>query len=1407
MNALDPTDDDDALTPAMLALLEQACDRFAAAWKAGKRPVLEDYLSALPPGGHPVLFRELLALELAYRHRAGERPGPGEYRERFPEYRAAVDVAWAQPDSAPERPLAADSDETTSPEEPPAVPGGPALAAVPGPTVSVRPPNPPPDPLLGSIIASRYKLRQEIGEGGMGSVYHAVQMQPVKRQVALKLIKAGMDSRTVLARFESERQALALMDHPNIAKVLDAGATEDRRPFFVMELVKGVPLTEYCDQHRLGLPERLALFRQICSAVHHAHQKGIIHRDLKPTNILVESHDGHPVPKVIDFGLAKATSGLQLSEHSLFTAFGTVAGTPLYMAPEQASFNALDVDTRADIYSLGVILYELLTGSTPIRRESIQRAALDEILRVIRDVEPPTPSSRISTSEALPAIAATRQTEPARLGRFVRGDLDWIVMKALAKERQRRYESAIALAQDVERFTNHEPVSAGPPTAMYRLRKFVRRNRPQVVAASFVLLALIAGIIGTTLGLLEARRQQGMAVAEFHQKEKARRAEAQQRRLADEQRRLADEQRRLAVEQRRQAEKRLSQIEKANAILGSIFKDLNPYNIEDPEKPLAFRLGERLDQATAEIEGEAIGDSLTVARMQMNLGACHRSLNQQEKAAALFSKARATFMAELGPDHPETLESMERLALAYRGIDGKAREAMALFEESLRRRKATLGPDHPDTLSSMDGLASVCGPAGKPELRLPLLEEVYPLRKAKLGNGDRRTLISMAGLALAYQSAGQLERALPLLEEVLELRKTHLGPDHPDTLGSMNELANGFRAAGDLDRAVPLYEKALALQRTKLGPEHVSTIRSMENLAHVYRSTGKRDQAMLLFEQALAVQKAKLGVDHAETLTSMHNLALGYLSVKKPDRAVPLLEHVLTVRKAKLGPDHRDTIAAMGNLGEAYRAAGQLSRALPMLEEVVAVSKAKRGPDDPGTLANMNNLANACMSDGQISRAVTLYEETLALQKAKLGPDHPNTLTTMNNLAYGYKSANDLDRALPLYEETLALRKAKLGPDHPDTLSSMNYLALGYLSAKEFDRALPLLQETLTLTKARLGPDHTDTLSSMNRLASGYKSANQLALALPLYEETLALRKVGLGPDHPDTLNTMKNLAECSRSAGKLDRALPLYEELLALQKAKLGLNHSDTLDTMNGLATCYWSAGKLDRSIPLFEECLRLRTARSGPNHSATLLVKANLGVNYKAAGRLAEALPLLQEASLASRKLPALLKFAEGSLMEGYLEAGQTDKAIALAREQLEAARTSMPAESLQLAGQLALSGMILLKAKVWNEAEPILREALAIRESKEPGAFTTCNAKSMLGGALLGQEKYADAEPLLRAGYEGMKLRAETFPMTARKLRLAEALDRLIELAEATNRPDEVRMWKDEKANLPGTSGPKE
>jgi WD40 repeat protein/tetratricopeptide (TPR) repeat protein len=383
-----------------------------------------------------------------------------------------------------------------------------------------------PDAEPGVVIAGRYTLVEKIGEGGMGEVWVAKQTEPVRRKVALKLIKAGMDSKAVLQRFEQERQALALMDHPNIARVLDGGLTPERRPFFVMELVNGLPLTRFCDEARLGIRERLELFTLICQAVQHAHQKGVVHRDLKPANILVTLIDGHGVPKIIDFGVAKATSG-RLTDETLSTQFGAVVGTLEYMAPEQAGFAGEDIDTRADIYSLGVLLYELLTGLRPIDARRLKQAAFTEMVRIIKEEEPPLPSTRLSTDEAAPSLAALRQTEPRKLTALLRGELDWVVLKCLEKQRDRRYETANGLARDLQRYLADEPVEARPPSAGYRLGKFLKRNKGQVLAASLVLLALVGGIVGTTLGLFEARRQEKLARDETAEKEEARRDEAE----------------------------------------------------------------------------------------------------------------------------------------------------------------------------------------------------------------------------------------------------------------------------------------------------------------------------------------------------------------------------------------------------------------------------------------------------------------------------------------------------------------------------------------------------------------------------------------------------------------------------------------------------------------------------------------------------------------------------------------------------------------------------------------------------------------------------------------------------------------------------------------------------------------
>lgn len=391
----------------------------------------------------------------------------------------------------------------------------------------------------GRTVIGPYKLLQQIGEGGMGTVWMAEQMHPVQRKVALKIIKAGMDTREVLARFEAERQALALMEHPNIARVLDAGTTVGGRPFFVMELVKGQPITQYCDEHHLTPQERLALFVPVCQAIQHAHQKGIIHRDIKPSNVLVAPFDGRPVVKVIDFGVAKATGG-RLTEKTLFTEIGAVIGTLEYMSPEQAELNNQDIDTRSDIYSLGVLLYQLLTGTTPLDRARLKRAAFTEMLRMIREEETPRPSTRLSESrDSLPSISAQRHMEPAKLARLVRGELDWVVMKALEKDRVRRYSTADALAQDVERFLAGEAVVAVPPSTRYRLQKFLRKHRVLVLTGTLLLTLLMAGVLGTTWGMIQAKRS-----AEADRLAKS--GEAQQRQAAEMQRDTAIEARREA---------------------------------------------------------------------------------------------------------------------------------------------------------------------------------------------------------------------------------------------------------------------------------------------------------------------------------------------------------------------------------------------------------------------------------------------------------------------------------------------------------------------------------------------------------------------------------------------------------------------------------------------------------------------------------------------------------------------------------------------------------------------------------------------------------------------------------------------------------------------------------------------
>jgi non-specific serine/threonine protein kinase/serine/threonine-protein kinase len=725
---------------------------------------------------------------------------------------------------------------------------------------------------VGTAIGP-YKLLEQIGEGGFGVVFLAEQHQPVRRKVALKILKPGMDSRQVIARFEAERQALALMDHPNIARVLDAGQTASGRPYFVMELVKGVPITQFCDEQHLSPRERLEVVVSVCRAVQHAHQKGIIHRDLKPTNVLIASYDGRPVPKVIDFGVAKAL-GQQLTERTLVTGFGGIVGTLEYMSPEQAEFNALDVDTRADVYSLGVLLYELLTGTTPLTPERLKQAAISEALRLIREEDPPRPSNRLSESkDSLASISAQRKLEPTRLARELRGELDWIVMKALEKDRDRRYSTPAALAEDVDRYLRREAILARPPSLAYRLAKFCRRNRAVVLGLTTIAAALL---VGTTVAVWQA-------VAATRARNEANAKEAETRAVLD----FVDKRIMAAARPEGQA-----------SGLGH---------------EVTLRLA--LEAALPVVDTSFAGQPLIEARLRMTLGDSFRYLGEPRIAADQYQRARALYLEELGPDDNRTLESVSSLADSYASL-GKLPEALTLREDTLARRRRTLGPDHRDTLRSMHSLAKSYAEHGKDDEALKLDEQTLEIQKARLGLDDPDTLASMTNRALGYASKERFTEALEQFQEVLALRRKKYGPTHPDTLLTMNHLANAFENLREYKKALELRLETLELQKTKLGPDHPDTVTTLYNLANTYGFLKQPAEALKCHQQALAIREAKFGPYHRLTLWSKWGVAAELYSLGRETDAIAVIDEVF--ERAQHMPVQPDLVGLANNRSRYY---------------------------------------------------------------------------------------------------------------------------------------------------------------------------------------------------------------------------------------------------------------------------------------------------------------------------------------------------------------------------------------------------------------------------------------------------------------------------------------------------------
>jgi serine/threonine protein kinase/tetratricopeptide (TPR) repeat protein len=881
----------------------------------------------------------------------------------------------------------------------------------------------------GAVIGP-YKLLEVIGEGGMGIVYMAEQVRPVRRKVALKVVKPGMDTRQVVARFEAERQALALMDHPDIAKVLDAGATESGRPYFVMELVRGIPITDYSDRERLPIPERLGLFVLVCQAVQHAHQKGIIHRDLKPSNILVTMIDGAAVPKVIDFGVAKAM-GQSLTERTLFTAFAQLVGTPLYMSPEQAALSGVDVDTRSDIYSLGVLLYELLTGTTPFDRAAMGQAGWDEVRRLIREIEPPKPSTRLSgLGDTLTEVAANRQTDARRLDRALRGELDWVVLKALEKDRRLRYETAAALAADVTRHLEDRPVEAGPPSAWYRFAKFARRNRAALLTAAAAGVMLTATAAGLAAGMVVVARE----------RDAARQAAAGERRMAE----AADLQRRAADRERRRAEANFRQ---ARAAVDRVFTRAAEEMAGQPHMDRIRRallvdalefyrgfLEQKGDDPS--VRREATQTYLRVGRIEVLLGRYAEALGPLGRARALLEDlarrepdvpAHREDLAELHqlasyvgvnkPDHQLTMEHRERwLALreqlrreapgepeplrreAYARIaygealrdNGRPREALEHYRRALalyERSRADF-PGAADDLAlpahANHWLGAALHDLGRGEEAEQALRWSYELRKRQLAGQPRdptaRHKLAHVGAYLAYvlTRSGRSGEAEDLFREAVRIGEDLLD-DYPDNADYLRRAAIDYYQLGVLLSGMGRTEEAEAAFRRALAictSEAASNARAIARFVSAWcyyelgvlrEATGKPDDAAAAFRQAIGI---------LEELTSQipeearYRGRLGWVLATCP--AVQFRDPARAVRLARQALQREPGAAwYWGLLGIAQYRAGDSSGAIESLNKAMGLLNG-------GDACQWTFLAMAHERLGHREQARNWYEKAVA---------------------------------------------------------------------------------------------------------------------------------------------------------------------------------------------------------------------------------------------------------------------------------------------------------------------------------------------------------------------------------------------------------------------------------------------
>jgi serine/threonine protein kinase len=947
-----------------------------------------------------------------------------------------------------------------------------------------------------------YKLLEQIGEGGFGVVFMAEQETPVTRRVALKIIKLGMDTRQVVARFEQERQALALMDHPNIARVIDAGATATGRPYFVMELVKGEPISEYCDKHHLTIDERLALFEQVCRAVQHAHSKGIIHRDLKPSNILVGTSDGKPLAKVIDFGIAKATSA-KLTDKTLFTEHQQVIGTLQYMSPEQAE-GSLDIDTRTDVYALGVVLYELLTGSPPFDHQTMRDALFSEMKRIIREVDPPKPSTRLHQSaDMLATIAARRKVEPRRLGTLVRGELDWIVMKALAKERTRRYESAHGLAEDLRRYVAGEAVVAAPPSAVYRFRKVVARNRGLVLGGSAVALALLIGAIAFAWQASVARTQRDHALV-------AQRAEAEQRRIADEQRTEALRLQSVAEANAAAEAKARKRAETTSAFVTSALKSADPnYGGEQ-----SITVAEAMQQAVKLLDEGSVRDEpdleahlrSLIAEILHRNGRISDALPLAERSLALYTQLAppegsrdvaiatnqvATIQQDLGHfdvAEPLFVRALEMLRVSDRGdtnelsmalnnlglvraYRGRFAEAEPLFVESLEMKQRLFPGDNEDVAMGFNNLANIFSNLQRNDEALVMFERSLAMYD-RLFDAHPQLAMALYNLGQQYISTGRLKDAADLIDRALAMYRRLFQGDHADVARAISGVGNIRRIQGRFVEAETYFNEALAMKQRLFPGDHPAVASELSILARTQLDGGDAASAEITATNALEMQR-RLHPEHPDVARALDLLATVKRASDKNAESEQLLAEALDLQRTLHGGDHADVARAMNRLAGARAVLGRAEEADALSQDAVAMWKRVIPADHPLVAAALVTRGLALMKLAKPADAEPAFREGVEMARRVYGGDHYDVATALGHLANCLHELGRTDEERAVYDESIAMHRRRT-PDGSADLASMLWLAAD-ARMKDGDAAgaRDWLEEVVRFAERTYAPDST----------------------------------------------------------------------------------------------------------------------------------------------------------------------------------------------------------------------------------------------------------------------------------------------------------------------------------------------